>query len=71
MLERVWWCKCSKMESWNQTICCSMNCSNGGRCVWARAVKVHRPPWSVARRKIYLRFRPKFMAKVNYHPWMH
>jgi hypothetical protein len=31
MLERVWWCRHSKMESWNWIICCSMSCSNGGR----------------------------------------
>jgi hypothetical protein len=31
MLERVWWCRCSKMESWNWTICCSISCSNGGK----------------------------------------
>jgi hypothetical protein len=31
MLEKVWWCKCSKMESWNWTICCPMNCSKGKR----------------------------------------
>jgi len=31
MLERVWWCKRSKMESWSWTICCLMNCSNGKR----------------------------------------
>jgi hypothetical protein len=35
MLERVWWCKRSKMESWSWTICCSMNCLNGGRHAWA------------------------------------
>jgi hypothetical protein len=28
MLENVWWCKRFKMESWSQTICCLMNCSN-------------------------------------------
>jgi hypothetical protein len=27
MLEKVWWCKRSKMEFWNQTICCMMSCS--------------------------------------------
>jgi len=27
MLKNVWWCKCSKMEPWKWTICCSMNCS--------------------------------------------
>jgi len=71
MLEKVWWCKCSKMESWSWTICCSMSCSNGGRCMWARAVKVHMPPWSVVGREISLRFGPKFMAKVNQHPQTH
>ncbi len=29
MLERVWWCRRSKMESWKWTICCPMHCSNG------------------------------------------
>jgi len=29
MLERVWWWKCFKMESWSWTNCCLMNCSNG------------------------------------------
>jgi hypothetical protein len=28
MLEWVWWCKHCEMKSWNQTICCLMNCSN-------------------------------------------
>jgi len=36
MLERVWWCKRSKMESWSWTICCPMNCSNGGKNAQAR-----------------------------------
>jgi hypothetical protein len=31
ILERVWWCKCSEMEFWSWTICCPMNCSNGGK----------------------------------------
>jgi hypothetical protein len=31
MLERVWWCRCFEMEFWSWTICCPMNCSNGGR----------------------------------------
>jgi hypothetical protein len=31
MLERIWWCKRSKIEVWNCTICCPMNCSKGGR----------------------------------------
>jgi hypothetical protein len=31
MLERVWWCRCSKMEFWSLTICCPMNYSNGGK----------------------------------------
>ncbi len=30
MLERVWWCEHSKMESWSWTSCCSMNYSKGG-----------------------------------------
>jgi hypothetical protein len=34
MLKKVWWCKCSKMESWSWTICCLMNCSNGRRHAW-------------------------------------
>jgi hypothetical protein len=29
MLEKTWWYKCSNMESWNRTICCPMNYSNG------------------------------------------
>jgi len=51
MLERVWWCKHSEMESWNWTICWLMSCLNkrgyerigGGRrshatlkCCWKR-----------------------------------
>jgi hypothetical protein len=28
MLGKVWRCKCFEMESWSQTICCPMNCSN-------------------------------------------
>ncbi len=35
MLERVWWWRCSEMESWSWTICCPMNCSNGGKHAWA------------------------------------
>ncbi len=31
MLKRVWWCKCSKMESWRWTICYLMNCLKGKR----------------------------------------
>ncbi len=31
MLKRVWWCKCSKMEFGNQTICCPMSYSKEGR----------------------------------------
>jgi hypothetical protein len=31
MLERVWWCKHSEMESWIWTIYYPMNCSNGGK----------------------------------------
>jgi len=34
MLEKVWWCKCSKMESWNRTIYYSMNFLNERRHVW-------------------------------------
>jgi len=30
MLESVWWCRHSKMESWSWTIYCLMNCSNEG-----------------------------------------
>jgi hypothetical protein len=26
ILERVWWCKRSKMEFWSWIICCSMSC---------------------------------------------
>jgi hypothetical protein len=26
MLKRVWWCKCSKMDSWNWTVYFPMNC---------------------------------------------
>jgi hypothetical protein len=29
MLEKVWWCRCSKMEFLNQIIWCLMNCSKG------------------------------------------
>jgi hypothetical protein len=36
MLEKVWWCKPSDMESWNWTICCLMSCSNGGKHAWAK-----------------------------------
>jgi hypothetical protein len=28
MLEKVWWCRLSKMKIWSWTICCPMNCSN-------------------------------------------
>ncbi len=31
MLERVWWCRHFKMESWSWTIYCLMTCSNGNR----------------------------------------
>jgi hypothetical protein len=46
MLERVWWCKCSEIESWNWTICCLMNCSNGGTHTWARGGR--RLHWGIA-----------------------
>jgi hypothetical protein len=36
MLERVWWCKCSEMESWSQTICCQMHYSNRGKHAWTK-----------------------------------
>jgi len=39
MLERVWWCKCSKMEFWSRPICCPMNCSNKRRHVRTRGDK--------------------------------
>ncbi len=47
MLERVWWCRCSKMESWNRTICCPMSCSNERKHARTRVVGDHMPPWSV------------------------
>jgi hypothetical protein len=50
MLERVWWCKHSKMEFWNQTICCSMNCSNGKRHIRIRGGRRSMSPWGVARK---------------------
>jgi hypothetical protein len=31
MLKMAWWCRCSEMESWNQTICYPMSYSSGGR----------------------------------------
>jgi hypothetical protein len=39
MLERVWWCKHSKMELWNQTICCSMSYSKGKMYICAKGNK--------------------------------
>ncbi len=39
MLNNIWWCKCSKIESWNQTICCWMSCSNGGKHAWIQGGK--------------------------------
>jgi hypothetical protein len=59
------------METWSQTICCLMSCSNRGRHVRTKAVEVHMPPWGVAGMDICLKFGPRFMAKVNEHPWMH
>jgi hypothetical protein len=50
MLERVWWCKRSKMKSWSQTICCPMNCSNEKKMCKLGVVGDHMPPWSVARK---------------------
>ncbi len=47
MLERVWWCRCFKMESWNQTIWCPMNYSKRRRHVCVGAVASHMSPWSV------------------------
>ncbi len=46
MLEIFWWCKCFKMESWNWTICYSMNCSNGRKHAWTGGNK----RWHVALR---------------------
>jgi len=34
MLERLWWCRCSEMESWSQTICYLLSCSNKGKHAW-------------------------------------
>jgi hypothetical protein len=31
ILEKVWWCRCSKTESWSWTICCPMSCLNKRR----------------------------------------
>jgi hypothetical protein len=39
MLERVWWCRHSKMESWSWTICCPMSYSNGRRHAWVEGGK--------------------------------
>jgi hypothetical protein len=39
MLKQIWWCRCSKMESWSSPIYCLMNCSNGGRHARARGGK--------------------------------
>jgi hypothetical protein len=36
MSQKVWWCRCFKMESWSWTICCPMNYSSGGRHIRAR-----------------------------------
>jgi hypothetical protein len=39
MLKRIWWCKCSKMESWKWTICCPMSCLKKGKHIRARGNK--------------------------------
>jgi len=39
MLEKVWWYKRFKIESWNWTICCLMSCSKGGKHVCAKGGK--------------------------------
>jgi hypothetical protein len=60
MLEKVWWCKQSEMESWNQTICCSMTCLNERKHVWIGAVENHMPFWDVARKERWCcRFMPR------------
>jgi hypothetical protein len=46
-LKKVWWCKCSKMESWRWTICCSMSCSKEGRCVCVRGGRKSQLHWGV------------------------
>ncbi len=45
MLERECWCRCSKMEFWNQIICYSMNCLNKEKHV--RTIKDHMLPLGV------------------------
>jgi hypothetical protein len=39
MLDRVWWCRRSKMESWSWIGCFPMSCSNGGKHTRARGGK--------------------------------
>jgi hypothetical protein len=34
-------------------------------------VEIHMSPWNVARMDICFKFGPKFMAKMNKHPWTH
>jgi hypothetical protein len=52
MLEKVWCCKHSKMESWNWTICCPMSCSNGRRHARVGGGRDYMPPWGVARKEM-------------------
>jgi hypothetical protein len=52
MLEKVWQCKRSKMESWSWIICCPRSCSNGGRHARAKSGRRSHVPWSVARKEM-------------------
>jgi hypothetical protein len=55
MLERLWWCKHFKMESWSWTICCPMNCSNARNTHGLGAIKDHHmSSWNVAKKKLLL-----------------
>jgi hypothetical protein len=51
MLEKVWWCRRFEMKFWNQTICCSMGCSNEGKHVWIGTIENHMPLWDVVKKE--------------------
>jgi len=67
MLEKVWWCKCSKMESLNRTIYCPMSCSNKGRHMEARGGrKSHVSLKCWWKRKVLLSIRAKSSKRKGY-----
>jgi len=52
MLERVWSCRCSKIEFWNWTIYCPIVVQMWENTHKLGVVKDHMLPWGVARKEM-------------------